>query len=341
MHRGTQSVIAAIVFISIVFISSCSSNTEETCAPQPNAAPFTIQFEQFEDTIAGFKSKAEFVSFLTRQPMIRDLMLRRQEYPGDSAFINTLYKRFSSTAFDSLLIETKRIHGDLSFLKAQFGEAFSNLKYYYPDFNPPTVKTMISGLLDTDMIVTDSVIIVSLDFFLGKSGKYRPRVYDYQLAKFDPEDIVPSIMLVYGIDARFNATDVKDKTVVAEMIAYGKSFYFAKHMLPCVPDSTFIWYTPKEFDGAKEFQNLIWARLIQDEVLFSTSNEDKRNYLGERPITTQVGEKCPGRIGQFVGWQIVKAYVDSHSEITLQQLMQQGDAQKLFNESHYRPKKNK
>ncbi|RAW03215.1 gliding motility lipoprotein GldB [Pseudochryseolinea flava] len=340
MHFRSLASFAAFISIAALHIG-CNSKDENECAPQPSVTPLTIEFEQFEDTIAAIQSKEQLVSFLTRQPLIRDFMLRRGEYPGDSVFINTLYKRFSSNAFDSLLIETKRIHGDLSTLKAQFNQAFSNFKHYYPDFNPPKVKTMISGLLDTDMIVSDSVIIVSLDFFLGKEGKYRPRVYDYQLAKYDPEDIVASLMLVYGIDTRFNATDVKDKTVLAEMISYGKAFAFAKHMLPCVPDSTFIWYTPQEMAGSKNNQDLIWARFVQDEILFSTSNEDKRNYLGERPITTQVGEKCPGRIGLFIGWQIVKAYMDSHPEMTLQQLMQVGDAQKLFKDSHYKPKQKK
>jgi hypothetical protein len=266
-------------------------------------------------------------------------MLRRAEYPSDSAFINTLYQRFRSSAFDTLLLETHRIHGDLQELKSQFEQAFSNLKYYYPDFNPPKVQTIISGLLDNDMLVSDSLIVVSLDFFLGKTGKYRPRVYDYQLKKFDPDDIVPSVMLVYGIDPRFNATELTDKTVLADMIAYGKSFYFAKRMLPCVSDSTFLWYSPQDINGSKHHQDLIWARFIQDEVLFSTSSEDKRNYLDERPITTQVGEKCPGRIGQFMGWQIVKSYMEAHPETSLQQLMQLSNAQKVFMDSKYKPRK--
>jgi hypothetical protein len=298
-----------------------------------------VQLEQFEDSIASIDSKEELVNFLTRQPILRDHMLRRAEYPADSVFINTLYQRFRSAAFDTLLLETHRIHGDVAQLKSQFEQAFSNMKYYYPDFNPPKIKTMISGLLDNDILVTDSVIVVSLDFFLGKAGKYRPRVYDYQLRKFDPEDIVPSVMLVYGIDSRFNATELKDNTVLADMIAFGKSFYFAKHMLPCVPDSTLLWYSPQEINGSEHNQDLIWARFVQDEVLFSTSSEDKRNYLCERPITTQVGEKCPGRIGQFIGWNIVKSYMHSHPETSLQQLMQLGDAQKLFKESKYKPKK--
>jgi hypothetical protein len=146
-------------------------------------------------------------------------------------------------------------------------------------------------------------------------------------------------MLIYGINDSINKTQLNDKTVLADMIAYGKSFYFAKHMLPCVPDSVFIWYTPQEINGSVKNQDLIWARFIESQVLFATSHTVKKDYLGERPITVQVGEKCPGRIGQWMGWQIVKKYMKSHSEISLQQLMATGDAQALFNQSGYRPQK--
>ncbi len=44
-----------------------------------------------------------------------------------------------------------------------------------------------------------------------------------------------------GIDGGRNKTDPADKTVLADMVAYGKSFYFAKRMLPCVADSVFVW----------------------------------------------------------------------------------------------------
>src|SRR5690606_13444008 len=112
-----------------------------------------------------------------------------------------------------------------------------------------------------------SLIVVGLDYYLGKEGRYRPKLYEYLLRKYDPEDIVPSVMLVYGIDERFNKTNISDKTVLADMVAYGKSFYFAKRMLPCVPDSTLISYTRQEIEGSRKNQDLIWARFIESEVL--------------------------------------------------------------------------
>ncbi len=326
-----------LLFVFVLLIG-CEKDKEE-CAFVPNVkASVEFEFTQLEDSIASIKSKEELVKFFTRHHVMRDyLFLRQQNYAGDSVFINTMYERFTHPGFDTLLIETKKIFGDLSDLKLQFQEAFNNIKYYYPDFTPPKIQTVISGL-ETDLVITDSLIIVGLDYYLGTKGKYRPRLYDYLLTRYEPEDIVPSCLLIFGISERFNKTNLEDKTVVADMITYGKSFYFAKHMLPCVPDSTFIWYSKEEMEGARQNENLIWARLIEDEVIFSNSHVTKQKFLGERPKTLEVGEKCPGRIAQWVGWQIVEKYMEVHPDVTLPQLMQMNDAQKIFKESRYKPR---
>jgi hypothetical protein len=195
----------------------------------------------------------------------------------------------------------------------------------------------VTGLLDSDLYVSDSLIIVSLDFYLGKGAKYRPKQYEYLLRKYDPDDIVPSCMLIYGISPRFNKSDISDKTVLADMIAFGKSFYFAKRMLPCVPDSVLIWYTPEEIRGSRGNEHLIWKRLVDSQVLYATNHKVKQDYLGERPVTIQVGEKCPGRIGQWVGWQIVNKYAERHPDETLQEIMREERAERVFRESAYRP----
>jgi hypothetical protein len=326
-------------YLSLIFLSGCDNNAKKECVEAPDAEEsVTVAFEQLGESIVNTHSKAELVAILSEQPMVRDYIFRRSEYPDDSAFINALYSRFQNPAFDTLMAETRKVFGDGSELKKQFEEAFTNVKAYYPDFNPPKIQTVVSGLMDNDLLVSDSLIIVSLDFYLGADARFRPQVYDYQLRKFEPEDIVPSCMLIYGIDDRYNKTNLADKTVLADMIAYGKSFYFAKHMTPCVPDSTLLWYSAEEINGARKNHHLIWARFIQDQVIYSTSSLDKRNYLGERPVTIQVGEKCPGRIGQWIGWQIVNDYMKAHPETTLPQLMEMSDAQTLFKESKYKPK---
>jgi hypothetical protein len=323
--------------ILVTGLWSCGKDNEDKCAFAPDVSDLsvTISLERFEDSLLNITSKPQLVELLTREPVIRDQIFGRAQFPNDSAFINEIFNRLSNPYLDTLALETKTVFGNGSALIAEFKEAFTNLKYYYPDFTPPKIQTVISGLMGTDLFVSDTLIVISLDYFLGPGAKYRPRVYDYILRQYKKNNIVPSCMMIYGISDRYNKTNLDDKTVLADMIAYGKSFYFAKHMLPCVPDSVFIWYTPKEIEGSRRSQDLIWARLVQDNVLYSTSHLMKQKYLGERPKTIDVGPECPGRIAQWVGWQIVNSYMDVHDDVTLPELMARGNARKVLEESNY------
>lgn len=327
------------VLFSLIALSlfSCSNESETSeCVEAPESVQsVSLQVESLEHILPSIQSKSELVEFLTRYPLIRDQVLHRESYPDDSTFINTLYQRFTNPHIDSLLLETQRVFGDQSILKKEFENAFANLHHYYPEVPLPKIQTLITGF-DTDLFISDTLIIVGLDYYLGPGAKYRPNMYEYILQQYIPQNIVPSVMLLYGIDGRINATNMNDRTVLADMIAYGKSFYFAKRMLPCTPDSILINYTQKDIEGSKKNQDLIWFRLVEDKVLYSTANQVKQHYLGERPKTVEVGPECPGRIGQWVGWQIVNSYMKSHKEATLQELMKMEDADKLFKESKYK-----
>jgi hypothetical protein len=312
----------------------------EECVYIPDTGSIHIDliYESLSDKLIGVKSKTDLVQLLTEHPTLRDYFLKRLQFPNDSVFINLLYDRLNDPNIDTLWMETRRVFGDESELKNEFIRAFTNMKYYYPDFKIPRIETVVTGF-DTDLFISDSLLIVGLDYFLGPGAKYRPHMYEYLLQQYRKENIVPSFMLMYGIDSRFNKVDEDNHTVLADMIAYGKSYYFARRMLPCTPDSVFIWYTREEIQGARRNQDAIWFRLVQDQVLYSTSHVEKQKFLMERPKTLEVGEKCPGRIGQWIGWEIVKSYMENSDDVTLQKLMMTNDANQIFKESKYKPVK--
>lgn len=339
MKQLMQWIFALSLVGILFFLGGCGEDKEE-CAfvPETDSITVNLEFESLTDSLVGVASKAALVKFFGNHTALRDHFFVRERYPNDSAFINQLYDRFTNPHIDTLRKEVHRVFGNEAGLKHEFTEAFKNLKYYFPNFQVPKIQTVISGL-ENDLFVSDSLIVVSLDFYLGPGAKYRPNMYEYLLRQYGKENIVPSCMLLYGIDSRFNQVNPADKTTLADMMAYGKSFYFAKQMTPCVPDSVLIWYTPEEIKGARENQDLIWARFIEDKLLYATGHVMKQKYLGDRPKTVEVGEKCPGRIGQWVGWEIVKSYMKSHPEVTLPDLMKNNNADKLFKDSHYKPVK--
>ncbi len=328
-----------IVFLLVtVIFSSCRNTVQEECvyAPSTEGIHVDVKFESLEAILPAITSKEQLVDFFSRNTTMRDYFFNRPAYPSDSVFINELYNRFSNPHLDTLLMETKSVFGDGSQLKKELSVAFTNLKSYYPDFQIPHVQTVITGL-ESDLFLSDSLIIIGLDYYLGKSARFRPNMYEYMLRRYEKNFIVPSIMLLYGIDGRYNETNLSDRTVLADMISYGKAYYFAKHMMPCVPDSIFIGYTAEEMAGARTNQDLIWKKLVEDEAFYATSQQMKQRYIAERPKTYEIGDQAPGRIGTWVGWQIVNKYAEKNSDLTLLQLMKVKDVKEIFTESKYRP----
>jgi hypothetical protein len=329
-----------ILLFSLVALTHIHCKTDkEECAFQPetSAIKVDLQFESLEDSITSFTSKQQLVDFFGRHIAIRDVFFNHGAYPNDSVFINQLYHRFQNPSFDTVLMETKKIFGDGSELKKQFTEAFTKLKFYYPQIPIPKIQTVITGM-ESDLFVSDTLVIVGLDYFLGNGATYRPNMYDYMLRRYTKEFVVPSAMLLYGIDNRINEVSAEDKSVLADMIAYGKAYYFAKAMLPCVPDSVFIGYTAKEEQGARENQDIIWKHLVDKEVFYKIDKQTKQKYIEERPQTIDIGDQCPGRIGVWIGWQIVKEYSKQNANgKVLSKLMKQSNAQEIFKEAKYRP----
>ena len=331
---------ALVFFCVCTGLSGCKNDHEEKCAfvPDIGNVPIDLKIESLEDSLPSISTKTQLVTFLTHHPELRDHFFGRSRYPDDSVFINELFRRFTNLSMDTLLLETHNVFDNGSELKEQFQMAFANIKYYYPEFKPPKIQTIISGM-ETDLIVSDTLVVIGLDYYLGPGARYRPNMYEYMLRRYRKDFIVPSVMLIYGIDGSFNKTELADKTVLADMVAYGKAFYFAKRMLPCVPDSVFIGFTTEEINSARENEDLIYVRLIETEVMYSTSHQVKQRYLAERPKTLEIGTKCPGRIGQWIGWQIVEAYAKRNSGKTVPQIMATLQAGTIFKDSKYRPEK--
>lgn len=318
-----------IFLIVIAFACSGKKNCEVK-------NPIEISFTPLEDSLPAITNKQQFTQFLSRHPAIRDLALNRQSYSNDSVFINKLYQRFTHPSIDTLLMEVKKVFGNGQELKQEFANAFTRLQQIYPSFHPPKVKTVLTGM-ETDLVANDTLIIVGLDFFLGTKAKYRPNMYDYMLRRYQKNFVVPSVLLLIAMDRHFNAVNRDDQTILSDMIAYGKAYYFAKQIMPCVADSILIGYSSEEMKGVEENEAYIWKRLVENEVFYKDNYHIKQKYISERPKTLEVSVNCPGRIGTWVGWQIVKAYAKRHSNLSLPEIMKTSDANLLFKESKYKP----
>jgi len=329
--------IFTVLSILLVFAISACKKTPCENAPSVEDIQMEVTIERLDQEIFKDKSAENLQKILARDASLANLYFIRKSYPHDSVLINKYLGVIKHPSMDTLYQQVQATFGDMNDLKADFKKAFQYIKYYYPEFKAPKIKTVISGFSGMDMLITDSVIVLSLDYFLGPKAAYVPDLPSYILKRFQKQYMVPMVVLL--ISGKYNAVNMVDKSLLSEMIHYGKAYQFAKTMLPCVNDTLLTGYSKQETIDINFYEDIIWANFVQNKLLFKTDQFMISRFVGESPSTQEIGEKCPGRIGRWVGWKIVQNYADKNSKLTINELMKETDIQKIFEGSGYRPEK--
>ncbi|WP_205503466.1 gliding motility lipoprotein GldB [Rufibacter psychrotolerans] len=325
-----------LLLFTIVLFFGCNKN--ETCEIPEEIAeiPVDIKVDRLEQRFFKIKTVPEMQAFLQEEPLLRDKFLLRDRYPSEELMAQSLLRLATDTSIHKLVRESDATFKDMSGIEQDLENALKHVKHYYPTFHIPKVQTFVSGL-SRDLLVSDSLIVMGLDFFIGEKASFRPQAPQYILERYEKKNLAPSVMLL--VSNKFNKTDFVNKEMLDEMIDYGKSYYFTKQMMPCTPDSLIIWYTGQELADVEYNEGKIWAHLIEKGLLYENSQFIIRKYIGERPNVPEISARCPGRVATWVGWQIVRKYMENNPEVTLQQLMEEKNARKILELSKYKPQK--
>ena len=311
-------------------------NTGEDCIKAPDVSEVSVEvkIERIEQELFATNNVNETYKLLQQHPVLAERFLGSNDYTGDSTLAEWFYNLKQNPSIDTLYHDTQQVFGDFSKLKSEFEHAFQYIKYYYPNFDPPIIKTMITGM-SADLYVSDSLMVIGLDMFQGEQARYRPQVYDYMLKRYQPAYIVPSCLQF--LSAKWNKTNVEENTILAEMIYFGKSLHWVKQMMPCTADSLIIGYTADEMELIREEEEIIWKYFIDNQLLYETSHIEIERYLSERPATIEIDNQVPGRIGRWIGWKIVKNFAEKNPEVSLPELMQMTNTEEIFRRAKYRP----
>ena len=328
----------SLIILSVLFFSC--DNSEEKIPDISSVPEINLKIIRMEKELIAPKSKEAITKFLNQHPELSEKYFKKSNFPSDEVIVNNIYKFATDVHTDTLLADAEQVFASIDQLEKEFEQAFRFLKYYYPNFQPPKVYTNISGFgsfgFGQDIFIADGIIVIGLDYFTGETATYRPPETPlYILGRYTPEFIVPSTMMF--LSSVYNNYNYEDETLIADMVFYGKAYEFVNKVLPYTADTIITGYSSRELGLCNTFQDIIWARFIEDNLFFEKGENIKSRYVGERPLVPEISDKCPGRVGRWLGWEIVKKYMEEHPDLTIKELMDISDAQMIFQKSKYKP----
>lgn len=240
-----------------------------------------------------------------------------------------------------LYAEVQKQFPDFKAQQAEIEELYRHIKYYYPQTPAPTVLTLINEMdYNSKVIYEGDLILIALELYLGKGHRFYASDFpEYLRQNFEPGQMMPDIVSAF---ARTKVPMPKENHFLAQMVQAGKELYMKDLLLPSYTDAAKIGYNEMQLKFCQENETNIWNYFVEEKLLYSTDGRLGNRFINPAPFSKfylEIDNETPGRVGTWIGWNIVRAYMEKHSDVTLQKLLLT-DASEIFNQSNYKPKQN-
>ncbi|MDO6760753.1 gliding motility lipoprotein GldB [Tamlana sp. 2_MG-2023] len=244
---------------------------------------------------------------------------------------------------DSLQIElfneVRKSFSDFETTEFEIESLFNHLKYYFPEFNTPRLITVTNDVdYRNRVIVTDTIAVIALDAYLGTDHKFYGSIPMYLREGLNQGQIVVDLADTYSEKYIFQA---KRKSLLDEMVYFGKQLYFKDAVIPFKTEAERIGYSEAQYDWAKTNESYIWRYFVERELLYSTDSKLLTRFINPAPFSKfylkDIDANSPGRVGQYIGWQIVCAYMENN-DVPLKDMLIKS-SEDIFNNSKFKPRK--
>ena len=235
--------------------------------------------------------------------------------------------------YDTCLI----VHKDIPGLEKDFETAFKYYKHYFPDRQIPKLVSYISEFGLGTFAYGDSLIAIGWDFYLGADYPYDLNYFPRYIQKGMTRDHI----VAKAIEALMNneVGDPKGSRLIDHMIHNGKIHYLVDQLLPYTPDSIKLVYAQQQVEWCEKNELQMWSHLLGENLLYSSKMRDFQKMISPSPSSApQMPPESPGRAANWIGWQIVKKYMERNPEETLEDLIAETDAQYILDKSKYKPR---
>jgi gliding motility-associated lipoprotein GldB len=329
-HLATSS-----LFLYMLLFISCGNEEKR---PDVSAIPLSLKAVRFEEDLMN--SGGSPASLLRKKyPSFFDLyffQVVRIGSPDWSLMESRISAFVSDPDIQSIYKDVKTKYADVSFIDEKLTDAFRYYHYYFPKKTIPQTMTFISGF-NNAILCADSLLGIGLDMYLGKDSKYYHAMQFpvYRINKMDGA-YIPSDALKGWLQSEWTEPET-NADLLSHMIYEGKILYVLKKLMPETNDTLLTGYSKSQLEWCKKNEKKTWSFFIDNKLIFATEMNLIMKYVNEGPTTGGFPKESPGNLGQWMGYRIVKSYMDTQKSDNLLSLMSENDYKKVLHDSNYKP----
>jgi hypothetical protein len=254
----------------------------------------------------------------------------------DTVAVGNLFHQFlTDKAFKSVNKKTLQTFQNITDIEKQVSDAYTYIHYYFPGVKLPEIYFFVSGF-NRSIIMNNKFIGIGTDFYLGSNyPAYKNFMYRYMTYNMRRECLATD--LVSATLFRMFVMNSSEYRLMDNMLFRGKVMYLLSVFMPEEKPENIMGYSAEQWKWAKTNEKQVWGYIIDQKHLFSTDVMLIRKYMNDAPFTAPLSQDSPGRMGTWLGWQIVQSYMNKNPNKSLTDLMKENNYQKILEDSGYRP----
>ena len=312
----------------LIAIATLSCNQKSKIEKAVEEIPVETKLYRFEQAFFNAKPsnlpnvKAEYPFFFPQQT-------------PDNVWI----EKMQNSQWRALYQEVEKKYANFNTQQEAIEQIFKHFKYYFPATKNPEIYTVIAEMdYNNKVIYAQNKLIIALELFLGKQHEFYADFPEYITQNFEERQLLPEVASSLALS---KTPPSLDKTLLSQMIYSGKLLYLKDMLLPeDYTDAEKIGYTPEQIKWSQENESYIWTFFVNEKLLYNTDSRLPNRFINLAPFSKfylEIDNESPGRIGQWIGWQIVRSFMENNA-VSVPQMLQT-EANELFVKSKYKPKK--
>ena len=335
-------------FLLILCVVILSAGCESKKAPDVSKIKVNLQIQRFEQDLFAMDIQKTSASLEQLNGKYRGFLqdfifniLGLPPQPDSSAMVEQQIISFIQS-YKPVKDSADKVFTNFDKIALEVKEGLQYVKYYYPEYKTPEkLVTFIGPINSYGNILTASELAVGLQMYMGKNyslyqSEAGQQLYPVYISRrFEPA-YIPANCIKNIVDDMYPDNSA-GRPLIQQMVEAGKRLYLLDRFLPNTADTIKTGYTNAQLEGAYDNEEFIWTFFINNDLLYATDPTITKDYMNDAPNTAVLGVGSPGFIGQFIGWQIVKKWMDKNEGSSLQKLMET-DPKVIYEQSKYKPR---
>lgn len=297
----------------VLLLISCNARSERYEGSPERVVPLYAKFSDYAKADSSARQHifchdsvelAAFMRTVSEQELSDELL----EWWASSQPVAVFTPDVDSVFTDTL--EVGKILGNILYKADQAGIVLPERRY----------ATVVYGR-PRSVLFVDSVMLIALNHYLG---------FDYpgyshwpvfmrinktpQAMPYDLAEALVATSYPYSLEG-------EDATLLSRMVYEGVLAHAKMSLVPQADIAGTLGYTDAEMKWLDENERSIWRSLVQKQLLYDTSDDVAGRIISPAPEVYIVDPVSPGRVGRFIGYQIVEDYLKKNPDKKLPEML--------------------